>query len=200
MKCFLGICSFLEEISSLSHSIFLYVFALIAEEGFLFFSFFFLKRAFLSLLATLWNSAFKWVYLSFSPLPFASFLFSAICKASSDSHFAFLHFFFLGMVLIPASCTMSQTSVSNSGVRKTVTVVTKEELREGAGLGVNLILGMLSWTARQGSEGDAPLCTEGSWQPQREGATAMGELKDRLTDERAEAQRGSGSFEEFLRS
>ena len=36
MKCSLGISSFLEEISSLSHSIvFLYFFALIAEEGFL---------------------------------------------------------------------------------------------------------------------------------------------------------------------
>ena len=34
-------------------------------------------------------------------------LFSAICKASSDSHFAFLHFFFLGMVLITASCTVT---------------------------------------------------------------------------------------------
>ena len=40
------------------------------------------------------NSAFKWVYLSFSPLPFASLLFTAICKASSDSKFAFLHLFF----------------------------------------------------------------------------------------------------------
>ena len=40
----------------------------------------------------------SWVYLSLSPLPFASLLFSAICKASSDNHFAFLHFFFLGMV------------------------------------------------------------------------------------------------------
>ena len=49
-----------------------------------------LRKAFLSLLAILWNSAFKWVYLSFSPLPFASLLFSAICKASSDNHFAFL--------------------------------------------------------------------------------------------------------------
>ena len=29
-------------------------------------------------------------------------------------HFAFLHFFFLGMILIPASCTMSQTSVHSS--------------------------------------------------------------------------------------
>ena len=36
MKCSLGITTFLEEISSLSHSIiFLYFFALIAEEGFL---------------------------------------------------------------------------------------------------------------------------------------------------------------------
>jgi len=50
--------------------------------------------AFLSLLAILWNSAFKWVYLSFSPWLLASLLFSAICKASSDSHFAFVHFFF----------------------------------------------------------------------------------------------------------
>ena len=58
-----------------------------------------LRKALLSLLAILWNAAFRWVYLSFSPLPLASLLFSAICKASSDSHFAFLHFFFLGMVL-----------------------------------------------------------------------------------------------------
>ena len=66
------------------------------------------------LLAILWNSAFKWVYLPFSPLPFASLLFTAICKTSSDNHFAFLHFFFLGMVLISASCTMSQTFVHSS--------------------------------------------------------------------------------------
>ena len=39
-----------------------------------------LRKAFLSLLALLWNSAFKWVYLSFSLLPFPSLLFSAICK------------------------------------------------------------------------------------------------------------------------
>ena len=53
-------------------------------------------------------------YLSFYPLPFASLLFIAICKASSDNHFAFLHFFFLGMVLITDSCTMSQTSIHSS--------------------------------------------------------------------------------------
>ena len=73
-----------------------------------------LRKAFLSLLAFLWNSAFRWVYLSFSPLPLASLVFSAICEASSDNHFAFLYFFFLGMVLITPSCTMSETFVHSS--------------------------------------------------------------------------------------
>ena len=40
--------------------------------------------------AILWNSAFRCFYLSFSPLLFASLLFTAICKASPVSHFAFL--------------------------------------------------------------------------------------------------------------
>ena len=53
-----------------------------------------LKNAILSLLAILWNSTFSWIYLSLSPWLFTSFLSSAICKASSDNHFAFLHFFF----------------------------------------------------------------------------------------------------------
>ena len=39
-----------------------------------------LRKAFLSLLAILWNSAFKWVHLSFSPLLFVSLLFTAICR------------------------------------------------------------------------------------------------------------------------
>ena len=73
-----------------------------------------LRKAFLCLFAVLWNSAFKWVCLSFSPLLFAPLLFTAICKASSDSHFAFLYFFFLGMVLIPVFCTMSRTSAHSS--------------------------------------------------------------------------------------
>ena len=61
MKCSLGISNFLEEISSLSRSVVvLYFFALIAEA------------AFLSLLAILWNSAFRCLCLSFSPLLFAS--------------------------------------------------------------------------------------------------------------------------------
>ena len=50
MKCSLGISSFLEEISSLSHSV---VFSMCLNCS--------LKRAFLSLLAILWNSVFSWV-------------------------------------------------------------------------------------------------------------------------------------------
>ena len=73
-----------------------------------------LRKAFLPLLAFLWNSAFRWIYLDFSPLPFTFLLFSAICKASLGNHFAFLHFFFLGMVLITASCTILWTSVHSS--------------------------------------------------------------------------------------
>ena len=71
-----------------------------------------LRKVFLSLPAILHNSAFKWVYLSFSPLPFTSLLSPAICKACSDNHFAFLHFF----CLVMASCTMSRTCLHSSSV------------------------------------------------------------------------------------
>ena len=78
MECPLGISNFLEEISSLPHSIvFLYFFALITEEGFLISPCYSLA---------LW---FKWVYLSFSPLPLASFLFTAICKACQTTNLPF---------------------------------------------------------------------------------------------------------------
>ena len=97
MKCSLGISNFLEEITSPSHSVVsFYFFALIAEEGFLISP------------TILWNSAFRCLYLSFSPLLFTSLLFTAIWKASPDSHFTFIHFFSMGMVLIPVSCTVSQ--------------------------------------------------------------------------------------------
>ena len=83
MKSSLGISNSLEEISSLSHSVvFLYFFALATEEGFL-----------ISPCCSL-GLCIQMEYLSFSPLPFASLLFIAICKASSDNHFAFLHLFF----------------------------------------------------------------------------------------------------------
>ena len=73
-----------------------------------------LRKAFLSLLDILWNSAFRWIYFFFFPLPFTSLLFTAICKASSDNHFVFLQFFSLGMILITASCTMLWISVHSS--------------------------------------------------------------------------------------
>ena len=86
MKCSLGVSDFLEKMSSLPHSIFSSI-SLHCS----------LKKAFLSLLDVLWNSAFTCVYLSLTPFPFVSLLFSAICKASPDNHFACLHFFFFGM-------------------------------------------------------------------------------------------------------
>ena len=73
-----------------------------------------MRKAFLSLHAVLQNSAFKWVYLSFSPFPFTSLLFTAICKVSSDNHFDFLHFFFLGDDLDHYLITMSWTSIYSS--------------------------------------------------------------------------------------
>ena len=105
MKCSLGISNFVKR--SLVFPI------LLLSSSYLYWS---LRKAFLSLLAILCNSAFRWVYLSFSLLPLAFVVFSAIFKASLDNHFAFLHFFFLRMVLLTASCTMSQTSeYSSSG-------------------------------------------------------------------------------------
>jgi len=99
----LSISNFVEEISSLSHFIvFLYLFALIAEEGFLISPCYSLELCIQMGISFLFS------------LTLDSLLFPAIYKASSDSHFAFLHFFFLGMVLITASYTMSQTSIHPS--------------------------------------------------------------------------------------
>ena len=96
------------EISRLSHSIvFLYFFALFIEEHLL------ISPCFS-------ETAFSWVYLSLFPLPFASLLSLAICKASSDSHFAFLRFFFFGMAFVTASYTVLWTSIhSSSGTLST---------------------------------------------------------------------------------
>ena len=99
MKCSFGISDFLEELSSLSHSIvFLYFFALLTEESFLISPCCFLELCIPMDISLLFS------------FPFG-FFFLTICKASSDNHFAFFHFFFLGMLLITASCTMSGTSV-----------------------------------------------------------------------------------------
>ena len=90
MKCSLGVSNFLEESPNLSHSVvFLYFFALITEESFLISPCYSLELCI------------QWIYLSFSPLLFTSLLFIAICKASSDSHFAFFAFLFHGDGLDP---------------------------------------------------------------------------------------------------
>ena len=69
MKCSLGISNFLEEISSLS-IVFLYFFALIAEEGFLISHCYSLELCI--------QMEFLLFSISFSPLPFSSLLFIAI--------------------------------------------------------------------------------------------------------------------------
>ena len=110
MRCSLGILTFLEEISGLSHSIvFLYFFSLLTQGSFL---------------ISPCDSLELYIQLGISfPFSFAfrisSFLSS--CKASSYNHFAFLHFFFpLGMILVTTSCTMLWTSVhSFSGTLST---------------------------------------------------------------------------------
>ena len=77
-----------------------------------------LKKAFLSLLAFLWNYAFSWVYFFLSPLLFTSFL--SYLQILFRQHFAFLQIFFFGMVLVTASCAMLHTSVhSSSGTLST---------------------------------------------------------------------------------
>ena len=86
-EMFLGISNSLEKVSSLYHSVVSSISLLCS-----------LRKAFLSLRAIVWNSAFRWIYLSFPPLPLASLLSSAIFKASSDNHFTSLYFLFLGMV------------------------------------------------------------------------------------------------------
>ena len=70
-----------------------------------------LKKSFLYLCAIFWKSAFSWIYLSLSPLLFACLLSLGICKSSSDNNLAFSLFFFWGMVLFSASCTILWTSV-----------------------------------------------------------------------------------------
>ena len=72
-----------------------------------------LRRPFLSLLAILWKSAFRCLYLSFSPLLFASLLSTAICKASPRQPFCFFAFLFHGdgWSLSPVQCHEPQSIV-----------------------------------------------------------------------------------------
>ena len=99
MKHSLGISNFLEEISSLSHSIvFHYFFALIPEEGLFSLLFF----------GTLHSDVYIFPFLLCLLLLLFSQLF---LRPLQTTVLPFLHFLFLGMVLITASCTMSRTLV-----------------------------------------------------------------------------------------
>ena len=103
MKCSLGISNFVEEVSSLSYSIvFLYFFALVTKEGFL-----------ISPCYSLELCIQRGVSFLFS-FPFGFSSFHSYMSDLLRQPFSFLHFFFLGMVLIPVSCTMSQSSVHSS--------------------------------------------------------------------------------------
>ena len=54
-----------------------------------------LRKAFLSLLAVLWNSAFRWIYLSFSLVPFTSLLLQVFLRPPQQP-FCLFAFLFLG--------------------------------------------------------------------------------------------------------
>ena len=99
----LGVPSFLEEISCVPQ----YFFPL-------FLCFVHLKR--LSYFSLLFSGTLHSVeyIIPFSPLPFTSLFLSAVCKASSDNYFAFLHFVLFGMILVTVFCTMLQTSTHSS--------------------------------------------------------------------------------------
>ena len=71
------------------------------------------KKVFLSVLVLGTVHSVGYIF-SFLPSPLLPFLSYNICKASSDNTFAFLHFFFFGMVLVIASCTMFWTSIHGS--------------------------------------------------------------------------------------
>ena len=104
MKCSLGISNFLEEISSLSYSVvFLYFFALIAEEGFLISSCYSLELCIQMLISFLCSFAFR-------------FSFSQLFVRPPRQPFCFFAFLFHGGggVLIPVSCTTSRTSFHSS--------------------------------------------------------------------------------------
>ena len=103
-SCSLGISNFLEEISSLSHSVvFLYFFALIAEEGFLISPCYSLELCIQMLISFL-------VSFDFRFSSFHSYLQGLLIQPFCF----FFHFFSMGIVLIPVSCTMSWTSIHSS--------------------------------------------------------------------------------------
>ena len=94
------------KIFSLSNLHCVYLFISISIYLLAFISIFHLRRlSYLSLLFSGTLHSDGYIFLSLSPLPFASLLSSAIYKASSHNHFAILHFLLFGMVWVTASYT-----------------------------------------------------------------------------------------------
>ena len=93
MESSLGISNFLEEISIVFPIL---LFSSISLQWSL-------RKAFLSHLAVLWNSAFKWVYLSCSPFPFAVFFSQLLVRPPQTTMLPFC-ISFIGDGLSTASC------------------------------------------------------------------------------------------------
>ena len=72
-----------------------------------------LREAFFSLLAILWNSAFKWEYLSFCPLLWHLFFSQLFVRPPQKAIFLFCIYFSWGWccVLSPVQCHKSQSIV-----------------------------------------------------------------------------------------
>ena len=116
MKFSLGISNFLEEISSLSHSIvFLCFFALIGEEGFLISPCYYLKLCIQMGISFLFSFAFR----------FSSF--HSYLSGLLGQPFCFFAFLSLEYGLLAASCTMSWTSVRRMSA---AAVTAQEQSRE----------------------------------------------------------------------
>ena len=69
-----------------------------------------LRKAFLSLLAILWNSAFRWVYLSFSLYPSLFFFSQLFVRPPQTAILVFCISFSWGLFLSPPSAVL-QTSI-----------------------------------------------------------------------------------------
>ena len=65
----------------------------------------------------MWELDHKEVWVPKNWYFWASVLFPGICKTSSRNHFAFLHFFFCGMILVTPSCIIVWTSSGTLSTR-----------------------------------------------------------------------------------
>ena len=106
-KCSLDISNFLEEISSISHStVFLYFFFIVhlRRPSYLYLFFY----------GTLHSVRYIFPFLPCFVLLFFPQLF--VKPPQIISHFAFLHFFLFGVILVTTSCTRLRNSVHSASV------------------------------------------------------------------------------------